>query len=323
MQIGTAAGSGPWESALKFFVIGDVTVDHLYHLERLPAPGEEVSPVRSSMQPGGAGGTISVQLARLGHAVTLAARVGQDPFAEYALRLVRESGVSEGAVQQDPHHLTSTITVMQTPDGRRAMISSGAANRQLDAAKLKKKDVEGADALIVSAYSLIAGPQREYAIKAIDLAKKGGTTVFIDLGTGAVNAAGMRLLDNVLGADYLLLNQHELLALTGTGSISAALEMLRGRGAQRVVVKVGPLGSIVWTPEDTELVESINLGAEAVDSTGAGDTFVAVFAHAILSGQGMADAARAANAAGALAATKVGAQSRPITQQDLVSALAR
>ena len=142
---------------MKFYVIGDVTVDHLYHLEHLPTPGADISPRRSTMQPGGAGGTISVTLARLGHSVTLAARVGDDPFAEYALAQVRESGVSESAIQRDADHLTSTITVMQTPGGERAMISDGAANRQLDPAKLKKKDIEGADALIISAYSLTEG----------------------------------------------------------------------------------------------------------------------------------------------------------------------
>lgn len=307
---------------MKFFVIGDVTVDHLYHLERIPAPGEEISPLRASMQPGGAGGTISVTLARLGHTVLLAARVGNDPFADYALRLVRESGVGAGAIQTDPDHLTSTITVMQTLDGKRAMISSGAANRQLDAAKLKKKDVEGSDALIVSAYSLIGGPQREYAIRALSHAAKASVPTFVDLGTGAVNAAGERLMDSVLGADYLLLNQRELLALTGTTSISAALAVLRGRGAGKVIVKVGAMGSIVWTPEDTELIESISI-QDVVDSTGAGDTFVAVFAHAILSGKTLPEAARAANAAGALAATKVGAQARPITEADLSTALAQ
>lgn len=307
---------------MKFFVIGDVTVDHLYHLERIPAPGEEISPIRSSMQPGGAGGTISVTLARLGHQVVLAARVGRDPFADYALRLVRECGVGENAVQTDEDHLTSTITVMQTPDGKRAMISSGAANRQLDAAKLKKKDVESADALIVSAYSLIGGPQREYTVKAVGYAKKAGVPVFIDLGTGAVNAAGDRLMDSAIAADYLLLNQHELLSLTNTHSISAALITLRERGARQVIVKVGPMGSIVWTPEETELVESIPI-EDVVDTTGAGDTFVAVFAHAILSGQKLAQAARAANAAGALAATKVGAQAKAITEAEIAVALAQ
>ncbi|MEW6420359.1 MAG: carbohydrate kinase family protein [Deinococcota bacterium] len=310
---------------MKFFVIGDVTVDHLYHLDRLPAPGEEVAPTRATMKPGGAGGTISVTLARLGHSVTLAARVGDDPFAEYALASVRESGVSPAAIQIDPEYLTSTITVMQTPDGQRAMISDGAANRQLDPARLKKKDIEGADALIVSAYSLTEGPQREYTLKAIEMAKraKNPVPVFIDLGTGAVNKVGTDLIENVIGADYLTLNQHELLALTDTTSISAALAQLGDAGARRVIVKVGRMGSIVWTPTETELVDPIKPEGRVVDSTGAGDTFTAAFAHAVLTGQTLAQAARTANAAGALAATRVGAQARPITLADLEAALNR
>ncbi|GBF04850.1 PfkB protein [Deinococcus aerius] len=310
---------------MKFYVIGDVTVDHLYHLDRLPAPGEEVAPRRATMEPGGAGGTISVTLARLGHTVTLAARVGNDPFAEYALDRVRESGVVQTAIQRDPDHLTSTITVMQTPDGARAMISDGAANRQLDPARLKKKDIEGADALIVSAYSLTEGPQREYTLKAIEAAQKAKkpVPVFVDLGTGAVNKVGTDLIENVIGADYLTLNQHELLALTNTTSISAALAQLGEAGARRVVVKVGRLGSIVWTPTETELVDPIRPEGKVVDSTGAGDTFTAAFAHAVLTGQPLAQAARTANAAGALAATRVGAQARPITSADLEAALAQ
>lgn len=309
---------------MKFYVIGDVTVDHLYHLDHLPAPGEEVVPTRATMKPGGAGGTISVTLARLGHSVTLAARVGQDPFAEYALASVRESGVSQSAIQQDPEHLTSTITVMQTRQGQRAMLSHGAANRQLDPAKLKKKDIEGSDALIVSAYSLTEGPQREYALKAIETAQKAKkpVPVFIDLGTGAVNKVGTDLIENVIGADYLTLNQHELLALTDTTSISAALAQLGEAGARRVVVKVGKMGSIVWTPEETELVDAVRPQGQVVDSTGAGDTFTAAFAHAVLTGQPLREAARTANAAGALAATRVGAQALPITPTDLAEALA-
>lgn len=308
---------------MKFYVIGDVTVDHLYHLTHLPTPGEEIHPQRSSMQPGGAGGTISVTLARLGHSVTLAARVGEDPFAQYALAQVKESGVNESAVQTDPEHLTSTITIIQTPDGGRAMISDGAANRQLDPSKLKKKDVESSDALIISGYSLTEGPQREYALKAIELAKnaKKPVPVFIDLGTGAVNKVGTKLLQDVVDADYLTLNQHELLALTGTGNLSAALAKLGEAGVSKVAVKVGKLGSVVWTPQETELVDSIRPENPVVDSTGAGDTFTAAFAHCVLKGQSLAQAARAANVAGALASTSVGAQSQKITTADLERAL--
>ncbi|MFC6590930.1 carbohydrate kinase family protein [Deinococcus lacus] len=305
---------------MKFFVIGDVTVDHIYHLHSLPKAGEEVHPLRAIMEPGGAGGTISVTLARLGHSVTLAACVGDDPFATYALKHVEESGVSQAAVQRVEGQLTSTITVMQAENGERVMLSYGAANRELDPAKLKKRDVEGTDALIVSAYSLVEGPQRDYALKAIDIAKaaKKPVPVFIDLGTGAVNKAGTGLIDDVSRADYLSLNQHEILALTGTSSISAALAQLSDEGLGCILVKVGPMGCIVWTPQDTELVDAVLPEKEPVlDTTGAGDTFTATFAHAVLSGEPLAKAARMANAAGALAATQLGAQSRQITPDDL------
>ena len=309
---------------MKFYVIGDVTVDHLYHLDRLPSAGQEVTPRSSSMQPGGAGGTISVTLARLGHSVTLAARVGDDPFADYALSMVKAGGVNLSAVQRDPEHLTSTITGMQVPGGGRTMISDGATNRLLDPAKLKKKDVEGSDAVMISAYSLTEGQQREYALRATELAQqaKKPVPVFIDLGTGAVNKVGTGLLEHVAQADYLTLNQSELLALTGTTSLSAGLARLGDAGAQRVAVKVGRLGSVVWTPEDTELVDAVPPAeGSVVDSTGAGDTFTAAFAHAVLSGLSLAQAARVANAAGALAATAVGAQTREITLSDLAGVL--
>jgi len=120
-----------------------------------------------------------------------------------------------------------------------------------------------------------------------------------------------------------MLNQHELLALTGTGSISTALAQLGAGGARRVIVKVGKMGSIVWTPDETELVDAVPPEGSVVDSTGAGDTFTAAFAHAVLSGLPLARAARAANAAGALAATRFGAQSREITPGDLETVMTK
>ena len=312
-----AAPRAARREVVKFYVIGDVTVDHMYFLDRIPGRGEEVTPTRSVLLPGGAGGTIALYLAQLGHKVTLAARVGADPFREVALRRLREAGVDLGAVQEDADALTSTITIMVTPDTERAMISSGGANRNLDAAQLKRKDVEGADGLLVSAYSMVAGLQREFAMKAVAAAKKAEVPVFIDLGTGAVNAAGTKLIENVKVADYLLMNQLELLRLTGESSISAALGGLHSQGVRNVIVKVGAMGSIVWTPDETELLEGYEVDG-VVDSTGAGDAFTAAFAHAILAGMDIRRAARYANVAGALVATRVGAQSGAFTHADLL-----
>jgi ribokinase len=305
------------EYAVKLFVIGDVTVDHLYFLERIPRAGEEAMPIRSTLIPGGAGGSLAYYSAQLGHQVTLGARVGNDPFQEVALSKLQTVGVDLSAIQKDQNTLTSTITIMVTPDAERSMISAGGANRNLDAAELPKKAIEDSDAMIISAYALVSGMQREYTVKAMQLAQKQKIPVFIDLGTGAVNTAGTKLLEIVKSADYLLMNQLELARITGQTSISDALEGLHAQGVHNVVVKVGSMGAIVWTPEESELIEGYEIDGVA-DSTGAGDGFTAAFAHAILQGYDMKRAAQYANVVGALVATHIGAQAAKISHQNIL-----
>jgi ribokinase len=305
---------------VKFFVIGDSTVDHIHFLNHIPTPGEDVAPTRSTLQPGGAGSTMAFYLAQLGHEVHLAARVGNDPFQALALQQVQAAGVKQDLIQHDDQLLTSTITILVTPDAERAMISSGGANRNLDPALLNQKQLESCDALLVSAYSLIGGLQREYALRAMELARQAKIPVFVDLATGAVNAAGTQLVEGVKSADYLLMNQLELSRITARDSISNALEGLRERGINRVVVKVGAQGSIVWTPTETELLEGYAVDG-VIDTTGSGDAFTAAFAHAILEGLPMRQAARYANVAGAIVATHAGAQSAVLRHENILERL--
>jgi ribokinase len=305
---------------VKFYVIGDVTVDHMHFLEKIPLAGEDATPIRSALLPGGAGGTMAYHAAKLGHQVTLAARVGDDPFQTVALSHLQASGVNLKTVQRDTYTITSTVTILVTPNAERTMISASGANRNLDAAELKRSDIEQSDALIVSAYALIGGMQREYTVKAIDAAKKAAVPVFIDLGTGAVNAAGTQLLDTVKTADYLLMNQMELLRITGSDSISEALGHLEALGMTKVVIKVGALGAIIWTPQESELIEGYTI-ADVADTTGAGDAFTAAFAHAVLQDFDLRRSAFYANVAGALAASHIGAQGAQLEHDDIMQRL--
>jgi ribokinase len=303
----------------RFFVLGDISVDLIYFLDRIPEPGEEVPARRALMKPGGAGATLAAQLASLGHKVQLAGRVGQDPFKPVALRELERVKADLKYVQEDPQHQTSSILILLTPGGERSMVSSGGASRYLDASEFKSKNLDQTDALVLSAYALVGGPQREYAIAVLDAARKRELPIFVDLGTGAVRAAGRELLEFFKGVPYLLMNQTELVGLTETDSISDGVERLREAGLENVVVKVGAMGSIVVTPKQQELVEPFPL-EEVVDTTGSGDAFTAAFAHAVMDGRDLMTAARLGNLAGSLAATAVGAQGRLITEKDLVQA---
>jgi ribokinase len=291
----------------EFLVVGDATVDQMYFVDAVPDPGGEITATHAVMEPGGAGGTMATALARLGHRTRIATRVGTGPFSELALRNARAAGVSSELIQVDEVLQTSSVTILVTPDTQRTMITAIGASRALDAAGLDAAAVEGLDALVMSAYSLVDGPQRDYAVKALELARAAGATTFVDMGSGAVHALRDRLIGLVRKVDYLLMNERELFALTGRHTISEAVSGLASRGIQRLVVKVGEMGSIVITPEASELIDPYDVDG-VVDTTGAGDYYTAAFAHAILGGADLVAAARAGNVAGALNTTEVGAQ---------------
>jgi len=291
----------------RFFVVGDATVDQMYFVEALPESGGEVTARRSLMQPGGAGGTVAAALAWLGNDVRIATRVGQGPFAELALTNLVSAGVDLSLLQRDTERQTSSVTLLVTPDTQRTMISAIGASRYLDAAQLQPEHVAAADAVVMSAYSLVAGPQREYAVKTLEYARQADVTTFMDMGSGAIAALRDRLVDLIRDIDYLLMNEHELYRLTGENSISAAVAWLRDIGVDKVVVKVGEMGSIVITPELTELVDAFDVD-DVLDSTGAGDYYTAAFAHGIMQGYDMLHAARIGNVAGGLNTTEIGAQ---------------
>src|SRR5690606_30082690 len=223
----------------QFLVVGDATVDQMYFIDEFPEPGGEVSAKRSIMEPGGSGGTVATVLARLGNPTRIATRVGTGPFADLALQNVRAAGVDMRMVQVDQQHQTSSVTLLVTPDAQRTMIGAAGASRHLDSALLKRTDVEDCDALVMSAYSLIGGRQKEYALRSLEMAAESGLNVFVDLGTGAVAALGERLLDHVRSVDYLLMNELELYNVTGEQTITEGVNSLRARGVENLVVKVG------------------------------------------------------------------------------------
>lgn len=299
-----------------FLVVGDATVDQMYFVDAVPETGGETTASRAVMEPGGAGGTMATALARLGHHVRIATRVGTGPFSELALTHLRKAGVSEELLQIDDELQTSSVTILVTPDTQRTMISALGASRHLDPAELDASTMHGLDAVVISAYSLVGGSQRAYAERVLELAREAGVTTFADLGTGAVNSLRGGMIELVETVDYLLMNEKELFALTGDDTISEAVAGLASRGFDHLVVKVGEMGSIVVTPDASELVDPYEIEG-VVDTTGAGDYFTAAFAHAIVEGADLVAAARAGNVAGALNTTEIGAQRRVVERATL------
>jgi sugar/nucleoside kinase (ribokinase family) len=104
--------------------------------------------------------------------------------------------------------------------------------------------------------------------------------------------------------DLLFVNQEEARQLSGTADVGAAARLFLRLGARCVAVKLGASGCAVFGPEGE--FHSPAFPVEAVDTTGAGDSFVGGFLAALSRGLSFPDAARVANAAGALSVSRLG-----------------
>lgn len=285
-------------------VVGSLNVDVVVPLDRLPDPGQTVlSAADHSRAGGGKGANQAVAAARLGRSVAMVGAVGDDPEGQWLTGLLAAEGVDAAAVLRAPRP-TGQAIVLVTADGDSTIAVSSGANMWLAPEHLRPY----AD-LIGDAAAVLLQQEVDAAVVAAAVAAARGLVV--------VNPAPARPVDaaTLARVDVLVPNRGELAALAGAGSsvsgggtgdvaaLAAMARSLRTRGP--VVVTLGVDGALVVTADREHLVPAEQVAA--VDATGAGDTFCAALADALLDGAAIVDAARWASRAAAVTVTRPGA----------------
>src|SRR5215468_2447793 len=114
------------------FVVGSLNVDLVAHVSRIPRPGETVLGTGSlKFGPGGKGANQAAAMARLGASVSMAGRVGKDPFGELLLSGLRTDGVETQLVEVDQTETSGTAPIFLTPDGENAIVVAPGANMSM------------------------------------------------------------------------------------------------------------------------------------------------------------------------------------------------
>ena len=273
-------------------VIGSVNLDIVAKAARLPAPGETVTGAELFRYPGGKGANQALAAKRLGADVTLVARVGDDAAADEALALLRNEGVDLTQCVALPAIPTGTALIAVAPSGENQIVVAPGANRHLVPDDI---DIPATDALICQ----LEVPVDTVAKAAAEFP-----------GFLAVNLAPAARIDvSVLQrADLVIVNETESAWYGDTlQACNGMVATTRGAGPATL-------------EQDGQIIAEANPPVvEAIDATGAGDTFTAALTVALVEGQSPQDALEFACAAGAAATTKMGAQPSLPMREEVIS----
>lgn len=262
-------------------VVGSVNLDLVATVEKLPAAGETVTGARLNRFPGGKGANQALAARRLGANVSLIGRVGDDAHATEALALLREAGVDVSCCDVDPAEATGVALIAVAASGENHIVVAPGANRGLSAASL----------VLPEADSLIC--QLEVPVETLLRAAETFSGFF------AINLAPARNVSKQLidRADLVVVNETEA-EFYGTKLHECA---------GLLAITYGSRGAILYRAGEV-IAESQPPTIRAIDTTGAGDAFTAALTVALMEGQQPAMALDFACAAGAVAATRAGAQ---------------
>lgn len=262
-------------------VVGSVNLDLVAVCASLPGPGETVVDARFDRFPGGKGANQALAAQRLGSAVTLIAAVGPDEAATEALELLRGAGVDLSRIIILDHESTGVALIVVDGSGENQIAVASGANMVLSPEHI---DASGFDAVLC---------QFEVRGDVILEAARQAEGLF------CVNTAPARALESeiISRADVIIANEGEYKTLA---------DQLDGY-QRMLVVTHGPGGSEAFI--DGELVaRAMPPKVHAVDSVGAGDAFCGALVHALVRNEGIEHALALANAAGAITASRTGAQ---------------
>ena len=253
----------------RIAVVGSINLDLVARCERLPRPGETVTGATFSRYPGGKGANQAVACARLGADVTMIGAIGRDLLAEEALAVLRELDVALHVTTSE--HPTGIAVILVDEAGETEIVVAPGANLDVGEVALPEHD-----AVLC---------QLEIPDSAVEAAWEACTGVF------CLNAAPARRVN--VDPDVTVVNRYELETLSRRDGL--------------VAVTIGAEGAFLLE-DGEEVARAVPPEVEAVDGTAAGDAFTACLLVSLLEERAYDDALRRACAAGALAASRHGAQ---------------
>lgn len=283
----------------KVLVLGSINIDFVSFVSRYPQPGETLVSNDFGIFQGGKGANQAIALAKLDVSTLMLGKVGKDVLSDFALSSLQESGVNTTGIAKSQKNSTGSASIWVNAQGQNSIVIYPGANGEVDEDFIiqHEKFFDDASWLLT---------QFEVPLKSILLALK--LAKEHDLKT-IIDPAPVKKIsnDDIWGlVDYLLPNEIELKELTRTEDVLKGIHTLKSWGVKEVIVKLGKQGAAYEGKGKLVAFPAIPV-EQRIDTTGAGDCFIAGFLYGMIQQRDISQAIEIANLTASYSIQKKGA----------------
>jgi len=289
----------------RITVVGSLNMDLVIKVKDMPQVGETILAASCEMIPGGKGANQAYTAGKLGGSVTMLGVVGKDDYGKRLCQSLAKAGVCIDHIKSTEDQGTGTAVTMVNSEGNNSILVIQGANNTVDTAYIDEKmDVIAGSDIILLQLEIPLDTVIYTARKAREMNK----TVILDPAP-----ARRDLPDELLECvDLIKPNETELGILLGDNeawkSLQKSTESIKEKGVKNVLVTLGEGGAFL-NDSNGNIHRFPSHTVRAVDTTAAGDSFIAAVALGLAKGYDLASSIRFANRVASIVVTRKGAQS--------------
>ena len=297
---------------MKIAVIGSTNMDLVSYTDKLPEAGETREAQAFHTACGGKGANQAIAAGKLGADVMMVTVIGDDLFGEKSMDNFMENNINTEFVWTATGVASGVATILVDSTSQNRILIHKGANECLtpDVIEEAAEALKGCGLIVLQLEVPI-----ETVYSAIDFGKENNIPVLLN--PAPANKA--LSIEKACLCDFFVPNETELSILTGmpTGTeeqVKAAAQTLVDKGLKNVIVTMGSKGSMWLSKEDYLVVPAVKV--EAVDTTGAGDSFIGCFVENYSRTKNIPEAMKEASQYASLSVTRKGTQESYLTREE-------
>ena len=296
---------------MKIAVVGSTNIDVVSYIDKVPEGGETRAAQNFHTAHGGKGANQAVAAAKLGANVLMVSAVGNDLFGKGALENFKQNKIDTSCVSVVEGATGEATIIVEASGQNRILIYKGANDKLTPELLAKSYDALKQCGLIVLQLEI----PLETVYAAIDFANKNKIPILLNPAPAVKDLS----IEMACKCDFVVPNETELGILTGMSinsheEIKAAATFLLNKGLKNIIVTMGSQGALWLAPDREEFIPARKV--QAVDSTGAGDSFIGCFVEHYSKTGDVIESMKRASQYATLSVTKKGTQDSYATAEE-------